>query len=66
MQVPKINDVHARASDVADLELEVLKFLLGLCILLGHFLVFLLPLIACGLKSLDLAFVMASFDVGLS
>ena len=46
--------------------MKVLKLLLDLLVLLGHLLVLLLPLVAGGLESLDFAFVVAGFDVGLS
>jgi len=53
-------------SDGANLSLKIVQFLLEGRVLLCHFLILLLPLIAFLLESLDLALEVASFDVGLA
>ena len=55
-----------RRSDVANLLDEVIKLLLGVGIFLGHLLVLGFPLVAGCLEGLDLALVVAGFDVGLA
>lgn len=52
--------------DVANLGLEVLQLLLDRLVLLGHLLVFALPLVPLGLESLDFSLEVAGLDVGLS
>lgn len=51
--------------DVSDLILELLQLLLQVRMLLCHFFVFLLPLIALILEGLDLAFEMSGLDISL-
>jgi len=56
----------SRNSDVTQLLCKVVQLLLGLGVLLGHLLVFGLPLVAALLEGLDFAFVVTGLDVGLA
>lgn len=55
---PKLNISHAL--------LQFLEFLLKVCVLLGHLLVFGLPFIACLFQGLNFAFEVARLDIGLT
>ena len=57
---------YSSLSDVPDLNLEIVQFLLDCSILLGHILIFLLPLITTCLESLDFAFIVTGLDVSLT
>ena len=57
---------EGRTSDIAHFEVEIFQLLLRRLILLRHFLVFLLPLIAGRFKSLNLSFVMTSLNIRLA
>ena len=61
-----INHEPADRSDVANLCLEVLQFLLYSSVLLGHLLELGLPLIAVLLESLDFTFEVTGLDIGLA
>lgn len=52
--------------NVPNLQLKVLEFFLDLGVFLRHLLVLFLPLVSCGFESLDFAFVVACFDIGLA
>lgn len=52
--------------DGTDFLLQVLELLVQRRVFLGHLLVFLLPLVAFLLESLNLALKMSSLDIGLS
>jgi hypothetical protein len=53
-------------SDIAHALLQLLQLFLQICILLGHLLVLLLPLVATLLESLHFSLVVTGFDVGLA
>jgi hypothetical protein len=57
---------EGRRSDVTNLRNKVIELLLGVAVLLGHVLVFLLPLVGGLLECLHLALVVAGLDVGLA
>lgn len=58
--------VHSKALDIADRPFQLLELLLDGSVLLRHLLVLGLPLLACGLESLDFAFEVSGLDVRLA